>query len=80
MAKKEHGALSIYFTVASFVRLNDSVPHDATLVQLLGKLKNDVIVVNVTFARNLSPLGQWKATAVNFFHIDDTAAVGGSQH
>ncbi|KAK6027981.1 hypothetical protein OSTOST_05977 [Ostertagia ostertagi] len=73
MTKDVQSVLCIYFTVASFVRMNDSVPYDATMTQLLNKYKNNVIVSNVTFARNLSPLGQWKATAVNFFSLDEAS-------
>ncbi|ETN71606.1 hypothetical protein NECAME_04638 [Necator americanus] len=69
--KAEQGVISIYFTIASFIRKNKSVPWEATLPQLLDKYKNDVIASNVTFARNLSPLGHWKATGVNFFEIND---------
>ncbi|KHJ84644.1 hypothetical protein OESDEN_15640 [Oesophagostomum dentatum] len=46
--KAEQGVISIYFTVASFIRKNNSVPWEATLPQLLNKYKNDVIVSNVT--------------------------------
>ncbi|VDM82697.1 unnamed protein product [Strongylus vulgaris] len=69
-------------------RPNSSVPWEATLPQLLGKYRKDVIVANVTeffvlvysrsshnlyrFARTISPLGQWKATGVNFFELDGT--------
>ncbi|VDM69246.1 unnamed protein product [Strongylus vulgaris] len=86
--KAEHGVVSIYFTIASFIRKNSSVPWEATLPQLLGKYRKDVIVANVTeffvllysrssnnlyrFARTISPLGQWKATGVNFFELDGT--------
>ncbi|KAK5968792.1 hypothetical protein GCK32_002738 [Trichostrongylus colubriformis] len=71
MTKDETGVLCIYFTIASFIRKSDSVPYEATVTQLLNNYKNDIIVSNVTFARNLSPLGQWKATAVNFFCLDE---------
>ncbi|CAJ0600822.1 unnamed protein product [Cylicocyclus nassatus] len=69
--KAEQGIVSIYFTIASFIRKNQSVPWEATLPQLLAKYRKDVIVSNVTFARNISPLGQWRATGVNFFELDD---------
>ncbi|VDM56961.1 unnamed protein product [Angiostrongylus costaricensis] len=68
--KYDHGIVCIYFTTASFIRTSDSVPHDATLTQLLDDFKSSVMVLNVTFARNLSPLGQWKATGINFFVLD----------
>ncbi|XGW30238.1 hypothetical protein V3C99_009322, partial [Haemonchus contortus] len=76
LTKDVDGVVVIYFTVVSFIRMNSSVPYEATITQLLNKYKNDVIVSNVTFARNLIPLGQWRATAVNFFSLHDA---GGSQ-
>ncbi|KAL6740646.1 hypothetical protein Aduo_013986 [Ancylostoma duodenale] len=71
--KAEHGVISIYFNIASFIRKNDLVPWEATLPQLLNKYKSDVIVSNVTFARNVSPLGRWKATGLNFFELDEVS-------
>ncbi|CAB3406692.1 unnamed protein product [Caenorhabditis bovis] len=59
--------IAIYFTVVSYVRLSDTVPDDASIRQLTGKYKNDVLVCNATFSRILNPLGVWKITAINFF-------------
>ncbi|KAJ1352858.1 hypothetical protein KIN20_009341 [Parelaphostrongylus tenuis] len=68
--KYDHGIICIYFTTASFIRTTDSVPLDATITQLLNDFKDDVMILNVTFAQNLSPLGQWRATGINFFVPD----------
>lgn len=53
----ESGNLGIYFTVVSYVRTSNSVPDSISLRQATGKYKNDLMAVNVTFARTLNPLG-----------------------
>ncbi|KJH49872.1 hypothetical protein DICVIV_03983 [Dictyocaulus viviparus] len=67
--KCDHGIVCVYFTIVSFIRLNDSVPYEVTMSQLLNDFTSSVLVSNVTFARNLSPLGQWRATNVNYFVV-----------
>ncbi|CAO4374486.1 unnamed protein product [Caenorhabditis nigoni] len=59
--------IGIYFTVVSLVRLSDKVPDNASIGELNGKYKNDVLVCNATFSRVLNPLGIWKITSANFF-------------
>uniref|UniRef100_A0A8R1EQF6 Tim44-like domain-containing protein n=1 Tax=Caenorhabditis japonica TaxID=281687 RepID=A0A8R1EQF6_CAEJA len=59
--------IGIYFTVVSFVRLSEKVPENASIAELNGKFKNDVLVCNATFSRVLNPLGVWKITSGNFF-------------
>ncbi|KAF1758085.1 hypothetical protein GCK72_014543 [Caenorhabditis remanei] len=59
--------IGIYFTIVSLVRLSEKVPDDASIGELNGKYKNDVLVCNATFSRVLNPLGIWKITGANFF-------------
>ncbi|CAJ76951.1 Tim44-like domain-containing protein [Caenorhabditis elegans] len=59
--------IGIYFTVVSFVRLSEKVPENASIGELSGKYKSDVLVCNATFSRVLNPLGVWKVTNANFF-------------
>lgn len=63
---KSHN-IAIYFTVVSLVRLSEKVPYTASIGELCGKYKNDVLVCNATFSRVLNPLGVWKITSANFF-------------
>lgn len=63
---KSHN-IGIYFTVVSIVRLSDKVPENASIGELNGKYKDDVLVCNATFSRVLNPLGVWKVTSANFF-------------
>ncbi|VDO24316.1 unnamed protein product [Haemonchus placei] len=48
LTKDVDGVVVIYFTVVSFIRMNNSVPYEATITQLLNKYKKDIIVSNVT--------------------------------
>ena len=41
--------IGIYFTIVSLVRLSEKVPDDASIGELNGKYKNDVLVCNATY-------------------------------
>lgn len=41
--------IGIYFTVVSFVRLSEKVPENASIGELSGKYKSDVLVCNATY-------------------------------
>ncbi|PAV56014.1 hypothetical protein WR25_14369 [Diploscapter pachys] len=60
------GNIGIYFTIVSYIRLNDSVPFQPGLNALTGKYRGQVVVANITYGRTLNPLGIWKITDVNF--------------